>query len=145
MNLTSPPEINSALQQLTDTLVDVSKGYSVMIERAEGDLKTEAKAFSDLHGQHLTELRAALAKSSAEPDLDGSVMQHVHKNVVRARDAVAGLDEDAMGALKRGEERVLDSYRDTLETLPRDHDIRPLLERQLSACTSRVEAIPTES
>ncbi|MEM9755507.1 MAG: DUF2383 domain-containing protein [Pseudomonadota bacterium] len=131
----------AALSQLTTDIADIIKGYEVMEERADADLRPVAQRLHALHEAHAAELLTVMEEMGGRPEDSGSMMGAVHQAVATGRDWFGALDASAIPQIVSGEERLLASYDDALgaaEPRPQLHD---LLLEQRSAVRNQIDAL----
>lgn len=131
------------LRDLTTDVVDVLKGYTEMLDRAEADLLPTIQRLHALHDTHATALKDALARMGGTPGDTGSAMGFVHKAVATARDWVGALDETAIPQIVDGEKQILSSYDTALSEITQPPELTTLLHQQRGALAEHVNAIAT--
>lgn len=130
-----------ALSQLATDIADVIKGYEVMEERADEDLRPIAERLHALHETHAADLMTALEQSGGKPEDTGSLMGLVHQAVMTGRDWFASLDASALPQIIQGEERLLQSYDDALEGVQAVPSLKTMLDDQRAAVQAQVDAL----
>lgn len=76
----------NCVQSLFDTLIDISKGYRVLLERAEPSVLPFIKEIADQHTNDIVEIEHFASQTGFELDRSGTVMSEVHKAAVKLRD-----------------------------------------------------------
>lgn len=133
--------IVGGLSDLATTLVDVTRGYKEMEDRAEPDLLPTIKSLKDRHERDAAEVLSLLEKTGGRPEDTGSVMGAVHEAVATARDWFGGLDGSAIDAIVDGEEQVLEQYRDALAQTHGTPEIHDVMVRQKNELSQEVDAL----
>lgn len=138
---TDTQDTTAAVSQLSTDIVDVVKGYSVMEDRADGDLKPIVQRLHALHETHSAALLSALETIGGRPEDTGSIMGMVHTAVATARDWFDSLDTTALPQIIEGEKRLITSYNDAIETTADLHELRDLLLDQRAAVQAQIDAL----
>lgn len=105
------PETDTMLA-LYNRVVDAKAGFDVMVEKAEDDFIEVATSFRDMHARHADEIGKMLSPDDAK---DGTLMGTVNKAVLTLRAFFDEIDEDVMGQVRRGEQSVLQAFREAEE------------------------------
>lgn len=120
----------NCVQSLFDTLIDVSKGYQELVQRADASIQGLIQDLADQHARDIEEIEATARQSGIELDRSGTLMSDVQKAVVKFRDLVSRLGPNVLEAIADGEETVVKRYDSAVKDLPEDHDLRTVLTRQ---------------
>lgn len=131
----------AALSQLTTDIADIIKGYEVMEEKADPELRPVAQRLHALHEAHAAELLTAMEEMGGRPEDTGSMMGAVHQAVATGRDWFGALDTSAIPQIVTGEERLLSSYDDALDTAEPRPELQEMLQHQRSALKSQIDAL----
>lgn len=131
----------AALSQLTTDIADIIKGYEVMEEKADGDLRPVAQRLHALHETHAAELLTAMEEMGGRPEDTGSMMGAVHQAVATGRDWFNALDSSALPQIISGEERLLSSYDEALDTSAPHPELQELLLHQRGTLKSQIDAL----
>lgn len=131
----------AALSQLTTDIADIIKGYEVMEEKADGDLRPVAQRLHALHETHAAELLTVMEEMGGRPENTGSMMGAVHQAVATGRDWFGALDASAIPQIVSGEERLLSSYDNALDDTKPRPNLYDLLLHQRSAVRNQIEAL----
>lgn len=131
----------AAVSQLATDIADIIKGYEVMEEKADADLRVVAQRLHALHEAHAAELLTALEDMGGHPENTGSMMGAVHQAVATARDWFDALDGSAIPQIVSGEERLLSSYDRALGTALPQPELEDLLLQQRSTVKSQIEPL----
>lgn len=99
-----------ALHDIHTATNDVLKGYREMSARAEPDIQSVIRRLTDMHERHAAEQAAELAALRDAGKDDSSLQGTLNKVVVILRDWVSDLDQDALPAVRKGEESLRDEY-----------------------------------
>lgn len=137
----SPDRALSALKQVATDLADIVKGYEVMVDRAEPELKPAVQRPLALHESHSSEVLEELGRLGGNPEDTGSVMGLVHEAVATTRDWFGGLDDSALSAILDGEDRLVESYDDAIAGLENHPDCKALLEKQSKTLRTHIDAL----
>lgn len=110
-----------ALQNLKTVLIDSRNGYEEAVEDAEGKgLTTLFQEMVALRTRHIEQIRQdLLAAGEPAPD-EESYMSTVHRTVISIRSALTGLDTNVLPSLISGEQRILESYDETMKVAAAD-------------------------
>jgi len=123
---------------------DVLEGYHTMLERAESDIRPTVLALTQLHQRHAEEQECELQSLGDSGNNDSSIQGTVNKATVILRDWFAGLDHDALSAVRQGEEALRDRYVKAMESsntgLP--DSTRALLMQQHAAICDQIARLP---
>lgn len=137
--MTQETDALSALhRQLTDAAKGYGEGLKLTTTPAIAAIFTDLR---DLHTVHAREIAEHLRRGRDATVEDGSFMTVVHKAVMNARAAVNRLDESAVPGIRDGEERILRSYRATMDNIGPDCALRPVLDRQRATLTHRLDRL----
>lgn len=131
----------AALSQLTTDIADIIKGYEVMEDKADDDLRPVAQRLHALHEAHADELMTLLESMGGRPEDAGSMMGAVHRAVATGRDWFGALDVSAIPQIVSGEERLLKSYDDALEAAQGRPEIHELLLDQRAAVQAQIDSL----
>jgi uncharacterized protein (TIGR02284 family) len=131
----------AALSDLVTDVVDVIKGYEIMQERAEPDLRPAVDRLHDLHAAHCTSLMEHLEGMGGRPEDAGSMMGAVHMAVATARDWFGALDGSALESILNGEQQLIDSYTTALRVPHTNATLIRVLEDQRAALRDEVVAL----
>jgi uncharacterized protein (TIGR02284 family) len=138
-NATQDP--TAALSRLTTDIADIIKGYEVMEEKADDELRPVAQRLHALHERHAAELLTAIEDMGGRPEDTGSMMGAVHQAVATGRDWFGALDASAIPKIVSGEERLLSSYDTALESAGARPDLRKVLVHQRGTIRSQIDAL----
>lgn len=131
----------NCVQSLFDTLIDISEGYDLLLERSD---PTARPYIADLATQHKTAVEKIDAIASAqgfELDRSGTLMSEVHKVAVKLRDMFSDIDRDALEAIAKGEENVIKRYDDAIECLSPTDELHDELIAQRDALRTAIVKI----
>lgn len=131
----------AALSQLTTDIADIIKGYEVMEEKADADLRPIAQRLHALHEAHAAELMTVMEEMGGRPEDTGSMMGAVHQAVATGRDWFGRLDATAIPQVISGEERLISSYDAALDTAEARPELHEVLNHQRGALASHVDAL----
>ncbi|MFW5654123.1 MAG: DUF2383 domain-containing protein [Roseicyclus sp.] len=131
----------AALSQLATDIADITRGYEVMEEKADAELRPVAQRLHTLHETHAREVSKALADLGRDPGDSGSLMGAVHRAVVTGRDWFGALDRSALPQVVSGEERLLSSYDAALDATRPEPEVHTLLLHQRRALQSQIDAL----
>jgi uncharacterized protein (TIGR02284 family) len=131
----------AALSRLTTEIADIIKGYEVMEDKADADLRPVAQRLHALHEAHAAELLTAMEEMGGRPEDTGSMMGAVHQAVATGRDWFDALDASAIPQIVSGEDRLLSSYEAALSAAEPHEELRELLEHQRNALAAHVDAL----
>jgi hypothetical protein len=123
------PEFREDLAKLQVRLVDVLAGYDEIARHAEPEISGLIADWTRLHRSHEAALSDRLRALGAVPDEDGSFFSSVQRAIIKTRAAFDELDDDILGAVARGEGRVVNLYEEALGSA-RDQSDRALLSGQ---------------
>lgn len=104
----------AALEAALTRTKDALSGFETMVEKAEPEFRPIAERFRTLHARHVTALSQMLSDAGRTPDTDGSLMGTVNQAVVATRAFLDKIDADVLAQVIRGEEHVIEAYRDAL-------------------------------
>ena len=138
---TDTPNPTAALSRLTTDIADIIKGYEVMEERADGELRPVAQRLHALHETHAAELMTAMEEMGGHPEDTGSMMGAVHQAVATGRDWFDALDRSAIPQIVTGEDRLLTSYDDALDAAELRPDLQKMLLDQRAALKAQIDAL----
>ncbi|OAN79441.1 hypothetical protein A8B78_11975 [Jannaschia sp. EhC01] len=138
---TDTQDTTAALSQLSTDITDVVKGYAVMEDRADADLRPIVQRLNALHETHAAALLNALETMGGRPEDAGSMMGMVHEAVATARDWFDSLNASALPQIIEGEERLIASYNDALVATPNAHELHDLLADQRAAVQAQIDAL----
>jgi uncharacterized protein (TIGR02284 family) len=138
-NATQDP--TATLSQLATDIADIIKGYEVMEEKADDELRPVAQRLHALHERHAAELLTAIEDMGGRPEDTGSMMGAVHQAVATGRDWFGALDASAIPQIVSGEERLLSSYDTALESAGARPDLRKVLVHQRGTIRSQIDAL----
>ena len=131
----------NCVQSLFDTLIDISKGYRVLLERAEPSVLPFIKEIADQHTNDIVEIEHFASQTGFELDRSGTVMSEVHKAAVKLRDLFSDIDSDALKAVTEGEENVVKRYEDAINCMTGDDPFRSALIAQRNTLRSKIAKI----
>jgi uncharacterized protein (TIGR02284 family) len=131
----------AALSQLATDIADIMKGYEVMEQKADADLRPVAQRLHALHEAHAAELLTVMEEMGGRPEDTGSIMGAVHQAVATGRDWFGALDASAIPQIVSGEERLLSSYDEALGTTEMRKDLHDMLLHQRSTLHSQIDAL----
>lgn len=131
----------AALSQLTTDIADIIKGYEVMEERANDDLRAVAQRLHALHEAHATELLTTMEEMGGHPEDAGSMMGAVHQAVATGRDWFDALDGSAIPQIVKGEERLLKTYDGALDASEARPELQEMLLDQRAALQAQIDAL----
>ncbi|MCI5111440.1 MAG: PA2169 family four-helix-bundle protein [Marivita sp.] len=132
---------HNCVQSLFDTLIDISEGYTLLIERAEPSIRAFIRDLADQHTRDISVIDAQASAHGFELDRSGTVMSEVHKAAVKLRDLFSDLDRTALEAVAEGEENVVKRYDDAIKCLSPDDTLHTTLVEQRSALRSKIADI----
>lgn len=138
---TDTQDPTAALSRLTTDIADIIKGYEVMEERADGELRPVAQRLHALHETHAAELMTAMEEMGGHPEDTGSMMGTVHQAVATGRDWFDALDRSAIPQIVTGEDRLLTSYDDALDAAELRPDLQEMLLDQRAALKAQIDAL----
>ena len=107
--------VPEALIALYNRTVDTTKGYTVMVEKAEPSFRDTAERFRSLHARQAGDIARLLAAMGIETDADGTLMGTVNQAVVTVRAFFDSIDADVMGQIRSGEGWVLQAFDAAIE------------------------------
>ena len=111
-----------AVSKLQKLSVDIERGFTKMVEKAEPAFQATAKRFLDLHSHHVGRLNNMVREMGGEPDADGSLMGSVNVAVVSVRAAFDTIDLGVMDLVRSGEDNVVSAFdRAIAAGLPQAH------------------------
>jgi hypothetical protein len=133
-----------ALHHVHTATNDALKGYREMEARAKPDIQAIIRRLSEMHQRHASAQEAELALLRDAGHDDSSLQGTVNKVVVILRDWIAGLDQDALPAVRDGEEALRDEYNEALEELqgPEYPSVVALLKTQRDSIVSEIARLP---
>lgn len=111
-----------------------------MVEKAEPEFRPVAQRFANLHRSHADRLAQLLVDLGEVPDADGTFMSSVNRAVVATRAFFTEIDADVMDSVRKGEENVIDAYRDALEA-----DFSELHKQKLVTMLAEINGILAET
>jgi len=106
------------LHQIHTATNDVITGYDTMIERAEPEIRSILTELNAMHLRHAADQETRLSALGDSGQDDDSWRGSLNEAVVTLRDWVTGLDENALEAVQRGEQALLDIYDNAMEDWP---------------------------
>lgn len=130
-----------ALVKVTTDVSDVTRGFTEMLERAEGDLAPIIARLHALHAAHLAALTQQLDADGGDLSGVGSAMGLVHKTVATVRDWVGALDMSALPQILDGEEMIVDSYTAAILETPIGSPANRLLEDHRAALRAQIAVL----
>jgi hypothetical protein len=108
-----PPEpeqdSRSELETLQARLEESLAGYSEMTPRASASIRPLVARWQAAHERHLPQVAAAV-ESLGGASGGNPLRELMQETVIKLRDAVAGLDRDALDALLMGERQLREAY-----------------------------------
>lgn len=131
----------NCVQSLFDTLIDVSEGYKLLLDRAAPNARPFIAEVAQQHETAIEKIDAIATANGMELDRSGTLMSEIHKVAVRLRDLVTDIDRDALDAIARGEENVIKRYDDAIECLSPDDDLHAELIAERDALRNSIEKI----
>lgn len=133
-----------ALHDIRTATNDVLKGYREMAGRAEPEIQTIIQRLTGMHEQHMREQGAELARMRGDAGDDSSLQGTLNKAVVIVRGWFTDLDRGVLPAVRKGEESLLDEYKDALESLQTlDHpSVVALLKAQSASIAKEIALLP---
>ncbi|AHM05122.1 hypothetical protein roselon_02824 [Roseibacterium elongatum DSM 19469] len=131
----------AALSQLTTNIADIIRGYEVMEDKADVELRPVAQRLHALHEAHAAELLTVMENMGGRPEDTGSMMGAVHQAVATGRDWLGTLDASAIPQIVSGEERLLSSYDAALDTAEPRPELHKLLLHQRDTLKSQIDAL----
>jgi uncharacterized protein (TIGR02284 family) len=133
-----------ALHDIHAATQDVLKGSREMAARAEPEIKTVIQRLTDMHQRHASEQGAELVRLRDAGKDDSSLQGTVNKVVVVLRDWLSNLDEDALPAVRKGEESLRDEYNKALDDLQvrESPSVLALLKTQYDSIGSEIARLP---
>ncbi|WP_237065250.1 DUF2383 domain-containing protein [Loktanella sp. M215] len=140
-----PNDVRHVLHTIHAATNDVLAGYETMLDRADPDILPIIEDLSNLHRCHAMEQEDALQGLQDTGDGDATVRGTVNKAVVTLRDWVAGLDADALPAVREDEEALMDIYDKSLAewTVDGHFDISEFLTRQYHEIKEQISGLLT--
>lgn len=138
---TNTKDPTAALSQLSTDIADIIKGYEVMEERADNDLRPIAQRLHALHETHAADLFIALEDMGGHPEHAGSMMGAVHQAVATGRDWFNALDASALPQIVQGEERLVTSYDGALEASQERSGLHEMLRHQRASIQAQIDAL----
>jgi len=109
-------DINDALKELYETLVDSRDGYDQAMENVESaHLKQVFQDMVSRRNRNIGELRTFLNQRGHEMDEDGSLLAAMHRQFLDLKSKVQDSDEAVLEEIVRGEEHVLNKYDAAIE------------------------------
>lgn len=133
-------DVASVLNHLIERAVDGQKGFKEAAEHAKSsDLKNRFNARAEERGKFVNELQAKVIDFNKKAQEKGSAVAAVHRAWIDLKSAVRTDDDKAvLTAVKTGEGKALDDYRDALnQNLP--SEVRGLIEKQTKEIESSYE------
>ena len=133
-----------ALHDVHTATNDVLKGYREMLARAQPEIQAVIHRLTALHERHAAEQAAELVRLRDADKDDTSLQGTVNKVVVVLRDWLAGLDRDALPAVRDGEESLRMEYDKALRDaqLSGHSSIAALMTSQMNAISSEIAQLP---
>lgn len=138
---TDPDDPTAALSQLTTDIADIIKGYEVMEEKADDDLRAVAQRLHALHEAHAADLLSTLEDLGGRPEDTGSMMGAVHQAVATGRDWFDALDASAIPQVVAGEERLISSYDAAIEAAEPNPTLHTMLLGQRMALCEQIDSL----
>ncbi len=139
-------DVRQVLHTIHTATNDVLAGYGTMRERADPEISPVINSLNDLHRRHAVEQEKAIRTLQDTGEDDESFCGIVNKTVVTVRDWIAGLDVNALLAIRQGEQALMEIYDNTLaEWTVNGHDvISDLLAGQYHEIKKHVSELPVE-
>ncbi len=134
-------DTTAALSQLATDIVDIIKGYKVMEERADGDLRPVAQRLHALHEAHAAELMTVMERMGGHPEDNGSMMGAVNQAVATGRDWFDMLDHSTLPWILTGEQRLVHSYDNALTAAQTHPELQEILLDQRAALEAQINAL----
>jgi uncharacterized protein (TIGR02284 family) len=131
-----------SLRALYTALVDATSGYLQAVEDTESsDMRALFQEMIALHDSALVDLHPELEARGEEANDEGSFMSTVNEAIVSIRSLVTDLNENALPAFARGEERILNSYDKAIEEAAGEPSLIQTLERHREALSTAMESM----
>ncbi len=133
-----------ALHDIHTATNDVLKGYREMAARAEPDIQPVIRRLTELHERHAAEQAAELGRLREAGKDDTSLQGTVNKAVVIMRDWLSNLDQDALPAVRKGEESLRREYEKALEdgNVSGHPSVGPMFKTQMTAIAAEIARLP---
>lgn len=133
--------IHNCVQSLFDTLIDISKGYAVLVERADPAVEGFIQDLADTHTRDIAEIEIAAKKQGVELDRSGTMMGEVHKAAVKVRDHISDIDSNALEAVADGEENVVKRYNSAIAETSEADELHNVLVTQRQELRGKIANI----
>lgn len=130
-----------ALSDLSTDIADIVRGYEVMQEKADDDLRPIAQRLHALHEGHAAALLTAIDRMGGHPENTGSMMGAVHAAVATGRDWFGALDASAIPQIIDGEERLIESYDTALAQVTGIADVEDQVAEQRATVQAQIDAL----
>lgn len=139
-----PTDTRHVLHTIHTATNDILSGYDTMVERAEPEILPTVRDLQRMHREHAAAQANWLSRFAESGEDDESFQGSVNQAVVTIRDWITGLDENALSAVRDGEQKLLDVYDSTMTdwTVDGDADISDGLTRQFAEIEDKVAALP---
>ena len=134
-------EIHNCVQSLFDTLIDISKGYDLLVERADEEVRAVVQELASQHAEDINEIEKTAHAQGIELDRSGTAMSQVHKAAVKLRDLFTDIDHDALKAVADGEENVIKRYDAVIKELNAENALCVVLTRQREQLHRKINQI----
>lgn len=98
------------LQTLQSRIEEAVAGYVEMVERADPVVRPLLARWRLAHEDHLAEVAGLIRRHGESPEGGSPLRELVQETVVKARDAVTGIDAGTLDAVLDGEAAIRDAY-----------------------------------
>jgi uncharacterized protein (TIGR02284 family) len=131
----------AALSQLSTEIAETVKGYEVMADEGDPDLREAAVHLHDMHESHASQILNAVETMGGRPEDAGSMMGAVRRAVSTSENWLGRLDREALPRIVEGEERLLASYDEALAATTDHPDIHEMLRQQRAIVEARIDVL----
>ena len=133
-----------ALHDIHTATNDVLKGYREMSARAEPEIQQAIGRLTAMHERHAAEQTAELVRLRDAGQDDSSLQGTVNKVVVILRNWLSDLDQDALPAVREGEESLRKEYETAVRAAEAGGSpaVAALLKTQINSIEKEIAELP---
>ena len=145
-----PTPTSTQAEQLNDLLTylhDSYNGYKECADVIESvAMKPKLENAAQKRAEMIKALEGAITKLGKEPVHSGSMVGPLHRLYVDLKALFTAGDEDAiLNEIKRGENTLLNTYKEVLRNEQLSNDLKPLLEQEMQQIQEDIKELDQAS